>query len=134
MKETARCFSFRLLRRRTTMTFLVSLVITVLLLSKIFPYAWIDFGYLARPIWDKDPYIWNETIVHYYSEGLTMQERCHAHGWTYTPQGGALAAAGAGVIDNDSDAMTLTLVLALIIVQVHLCAPTIDHNRTAVPC
>ncbi|KAG9073153.1 hypothetical protein KI688_000940 [Linnemannia hyalina] len=35
-----------------------------------------------------------------------MQERCHAHGWTYTPQGGALAAAGAGVVDNDSDAMT----------------------------
>lgn len=89
------------------MTFLVSLVITVFLLSKIFPYAWIDFGYLVRPIWDKDPYIWDKTIVHYYSEGLTMQERCHAHGWTYTPQGGALAAAGAGgSFDNGSDALT----------------------------
>ena len=88
------------------MTFLLSLIITVFLLSKIFPYALIDFGYLVRPIWDKNPRTWNDTIVHYYSEGLTMQERCHAHGWTYTPQGGALAAAGpGGVIDNGADAM-----------------------------
>ncbi|KAF9124577.1 hypothetical protein BG015_005065 [Linnemannia schmuckeri] len=88
------------------MAFFISLIISVFLFSKIFPYAWIDFGYLVRPIWDKDPFTWNETIVHYYSEGLTMQERCHAHGWTYTPQAGALRAAGAGVIDNGSDVMT----------------------------
>ncbi|KAF9082859.1 hypothetical protein BGX23_012015 [Mortierella sp. AD031] len=57
----------------------------MLLFFTVFPYALVDFGYLARPIWDKDPITWDETIVHYYSEGLTMQERCHAHGWTYTP-------------------------------------------------
>ncbi|KAK5829280.1 glycosyltransferase family 17-domain-containing protein [Linnemannia elongata] len=100
VRENARCFNFRLLRKRTTMTFLVSLVITIFLLSKIFPYALIDFGYLVRPLWDKERFSWDNVIVHYYAEGLTMQDRCHAHGWTYTPQAGA-----GGAIDNGSDAM-----------------------------
>ncbi|KAG0314769.1 hypothetical protein BGZ97_008982 [Linnemannia gamsii] len=86
------------------MTILFSLIVTFFLFSKIFPYAWIDFGYLIRPIWDKDPYVWSETIVHYYSEGLTMQERCHAHGWTYTPNKPTSAE---GAADTGSDAIAM---------------------------
>ncbi|KAG0280583.1 hypothetical protein BGZ95_009532 [Linnemannia exigua] len=76
-----RCF-----RRRVTVVALASIVFTVFLFTKVFPYAWIDFGYLARPIWDKEPAAFDQTVVHYQSEGLTIKERCHAHGWTFTPR------------------------------------------------
>ncbi|KAF9124698.1 hypothetical protein BGW39_007964 [Mortierella sp. 14UC] len=79
-------FSRRCLRRRVTVVTLISIVFTIILFTKVFPYAWIDFGYLVRPIWDKEPTAFDQIIVHYQSEGLTMQERCHAHGWTFTPR------------------------------------------------
>ncbi|KAF9909547.1 hypothetical protein EC991_008372 [Linnemannia zychae] len=97
-------FSRRCLRRRTTVIALVSIVLTIILFTKVFPYAWIDFGYLARPIWDKEPNGFHQTIVHYHAQGLTMQERCHAHGWTYTPK--AETETGAGLTENDSTVPT----------------------------
>ncbi|KAG0197098.1 hypothetical protein BGX28_009381, partial [Mortierella sp. GBA30] len=77
---------FRLFRRRTLPMVLVSIAITLLLLLKIFPYMYVDFVYLIRPLWDKEIYNWDKTIAHYYAEGLTIQERCHAHGWELKPE------------------------------------------------
>ncbi|KAF9941659.1 hypothetical protein BGZ75_003490 [Mortierella antarctica] len=76
---------FRIFRRRTLPMVLVSIAISLLLLINIFPYMYVDFVYLIRPLWDKESNKWDEVVVHYYSEGLTMEERCHAHGWTVTP-------------------------------------------------
>ncbi|CAO3572660.1 unnamed protein product [Mortierella alpina] len=75
----------RIFRRRTLPMVLISFAISLLLLINIFPYVFIDFVYLIRPLWDKEILKWDEIMVHYYSEGLTMEERCHAHGWTVTP-------------------------------------------------
>ncbi|ORZ16852.1 beta-1,4-mannosyl-glyco protein 4-beta-N-acetylglucosaminyltransferase-like protein [Lobosporangium transversale] len=46
-----------------------------------FPYLVVDFGYLVRPIWDKSLSKWDQIIVHYYAPGMSMKERCEAHGW-----------------------------------------------------
>ncbi|KAG0362919.1 hypothetical protein BGX24_005035 [Mortierella sp. AD032] len=85
-------FARRCFRRRVAVVALASIFFTVFLFTKVFPYAWIDFGYLARPIWDREPKGFDQIIVHYQSEGLTMEERCHAHGWTFTPRAPATAA------------------------------------------
>ncbi|KAG0052904.1 hypothetical protein BGZ83_001989 [Gryganskiella cystojenkinii] len=72
----------RYLRRKILIPCLLSIVISVNLLFFIFPYVIVDLGYLLRPLWDKGEIKFDETIIHYYAEGMSMESRCIAHGWT----------------------------------------------------
>ncbi|KAI1288961.1 hypothetical protein EDD11_009483 [Mortierella claussenii] len=55
---------------------------SALVIFKLFPYVLIDFGYLTRPLWDKEEFQFEQVIVHSYAEGMSMEKRCEAHGWT----------------------------------------------------
>ncbi|KAF9919578.1 hypothetical protein BGZ65_012011, partial [Modicella reniformis] len=72
------------LNRRRLIIFLASLTAftCVLLILYSFTYVFIDIGYLIRPIWDKNQEQWDQIIVHHYAEGMTLKDRCEAHGWT----------------------------------------------------
>ncbi|KAF8938980.1 glycosyl transferase family 17 protein [Dissophora ornata] len=76
----------RIFRRRPRIMMLFSGFIGIFVVLSIFPYLLVDLGYLVRPIWDKRQDPFNKVLVHHYAEGMSMQERCEAHGWTLAPQ------------------------------------------------
>ncbi|KAF9213851.1 hypothetical protein BGZ59_004752 [Podila verticillata] len=72
----------RLLRRNIVLC-LVALIMVLMVFQRRLHFAIIDFGYLIRPLWDKEIGSFDTIIPHYYAEGMLMKERCEAHGWTY---------------------------------------------------
>ncbi|KAF8924345.1 hypothetical protein BGZ52_008329, partial [Haplosporangium bisporale] len=72
----------RLLRRNIVLC-LVALIMVLMVFQRRLHFAIIDFGYLIRPLWDKEIGSFDTIIPHYYAEGMHMKERCEAHGWTY---------------------------------------------------
>jgi len=72
---------YRYLRRSVLFPFLLGLLALIACVSILFPYVWVDFGYITRPIWDQQAEKFDRVLVHYYADGMTMQDRCKAHGW-----------------------------------------------------
>ncbi|GJJ77997.1 beta-1,4-mannosyl-glycoprotein beta-1,4-N-acetylglucosaminyltransferase [Entomortierella parvispora] len=71
----------RYFRRSILFPFMLGLLAMVACVSILFPYVWVDVGYITRPIWDKQSEKFDEVLVHYFADGMTMQDRCEAHGW-----------------------------------------------------
>ncbi|KAF9120605.1 hypothetical protein BGW39_011245 [Mortierella sp. 14UC] len=76
--------SARIFRRRLLALFAIAVVGAVFVFT-FFPYLIIDIGYLARPLWDNRPVHFDKVLIHHYAEGMSMKDRCEAHGWTYNP-------------------------------------------------
>ncbi|KAG0352320.1 glycosyl transferase [Gamsiella multidivaricata] len=77
----------RIFRRRSHLLILLSSAVFLIFITfNVFPYLFIDIGYLSRPLWDKPQWDFDQTIVHNYAEGMSMKERCEAHGWTLPAQ------------------------------------------------
>ncbi|KAK3816399.1 MAG: glycosyl transferase [Benniella sp.] len=74
----------RFTRRRQLILLVVLFLSATFLYS--YTYVFIDLGYLTRPIWDKSQEQWDKIIVHHYAEGMTLKDRCEAHGWTLRPE------------------------------------------------
>ncbi|KAG0232342.1 hypothetical protein BGX31_005190 [Mortierella sp. GBA43] len=73
--------------RRQILVLVLLVVFTCILLGLYaYTYVFIDLGYLTRPIWDKSQEHWDQIIVHHYAEGMTLQDRCTAHGWKVRPE------------------------------------------------
>ncbi|KAG0056094.1 hypothetical protein BGZ83_006355 [Gryganskiella cystojenkinii] len=73
--------SYRIFRRSYICPLALGSLIFLISLLALCPYLWYDFGYLTRPIWDKPAEPFDHTIIHFYADGMTMEERCEAHGW-----------------------------------------------------
>ncbi|KAG0240372.1 N-acetylglucosaminyltransferase-like protein [Mortierella sp. GBAus27b] len=71
----------RIFRRRPLLMLTAAFFFTIILFLKVFPYAITDIGYLVRPLWDKKEDHFDNVIVHHYAEGMSMKDRCEAHGW-----------------------------------------------------
>ncbi|KAG0280955.1 hypothetical protein BGZ95_007809, partial [Linnemannia exigua] len=76
--------SARTFRRRIFALF-ATIVVGAVVVFTLFPYLLIDLGYLARPLWDKRPIHFDKVLIQHYAEGMSMKDRCEAHGWTYNP-------------------------------------------------
>ncbi|KAF9365387.1 hypothetical protein BGX34_010209 [Mortierella sp. NVP85] len=77
----------RIFRRRPLLLVVVMAMMAIIFVLKVFPYFIVDLGYLARPLWDQKGYQFDKVIVHHYAEGMSLQERCEAHGWTLRSPG-----------------------------------------------
>ncbi|KAF9113022.1 hypothetical protein BGX27_002374 [Mortierella sp. AM989] len=72
-------------RRRSILMMLTMVFLCAVVIFNIFPYMIIDIGYLIRPLWDSPRVQFDKVIVHYYAEGMSLRDRCEAHGWTLSP-------------------------------------------------
>ncbi|KAG0335762.1 hypothetical protein BG004_008337 [Podila humilis] len=68
--------------RKNIFLLLLATILSILLFRRRIQFAVTDIGYLARPLWDKENIKFDSIITHYYAEGMTMKDRCEAHGWT----------------------------------------------------
>ncbi|KAG0335763.1 hypothetical protein BG004_008338 [Podila humilis] len=68
--------------RRNLVAVMVVFIMALAFLHRKIHFAIIDIGYLIRPLWDKDIQDFDQVITHYYAEGMSMKDRCDAHGWS----------------------------------------------------
>ncbi|KAF8980834.1 hypothetical protein BGZ46_003652 [Entomortierella lignicola] len=76
----------RLFRRRPNLLLMTTVgLLSFMAIINVFPFIFVDFGYLTRPLWDERQVRFDKVIVHHYTEGMSLKERCEVHGWTLLP-------------------------------------------------
>lgn len=68
--------------RRNVVLCILALFLTLIAFHRTIQYAYLDLAYLTRPLWDSELAKFKTVITHYYAPGMSMQQRCEAHGWT----------------------------------------------------
>ncbi|KAF9377098.1 hypothetical protein CPB97_010432, partial [Podila verticillata] len=111
----------RIPRVRRNRTFLMAAVImAILFFHRTIRFAYIDLGYLLRPLWDKESGDFRKIIPHYYAEGMSMKDRCEAHGWRFNTDPNR-------VKPRLYDALTFSVELDLLEIRIRELWDVVDH-------
>ncbi|KAG0099433.1 hypothetical protein BGZ93_007705 [Podila epicladia] len=109
----------RLLRRNLVIC-MVALIMVLMVFQRRLHFAIIDFGYLIRPLWDKDIGQFDTVIPHYYAEGMHMKERCEVHGWTFPTNPNR-------TMPKVYDALIFSVELDMLEIRLHELWDVVDH-------
>lgn len=106
--------------RRNAVLGMLALLLTLILFHRTVKYAYIDIGYLTRPIWDQQLAKFKTIITHYHADGMSMKARCEAHGWTLPTDPNR-------VKPRIFDALLFSVELDMLEIRIHELWDVVDH-------
>ncbi|KAF9370296.1 hypothetical protein CPB97_002873 [Podila verticillata] len=110
--------TIRIFRRNAVLCVLTILILITF--HRTVKYAYIDIGYLTRPIWDQQLAKFKTIIPHYHADGMSMKARCEAHGWTLPTDPNR-------VKPRIFDALLFSVELDMLEIRMHELWDVVDH-------